>query len=377
MKTLIKRSVSIMMVVVCLMGTAVFADTEGQCTQEIMEMEVCKAIDILGGIPKYIQGPDREDLEVMLSNIDEYTAAGLYDQANAIWESVYELIAPYKEQFGDNFENDNESMNDEEYIQEQIQKLEERIMRYEGIGDYASADELRAELEKLLMAVYGEEDPDSNNNQGEDDFDMDFSQEAIDRIIEEVEAEIERLEQAGDFEAADALRNELEVFLNEQFGEKHHEGFDGELSPEDMKMVEELEAEIGRLEKAGDFEAAETLRNELDEILNGYFGEHHEQPDVELSPDDVKMIIQETEAEIENLERMGDFEAADNLRRELEEFMNQHNDEFHEEPEGENDFGQGFLSLEEILSRAGHDLSPGQLAILSYLVNEINEVVSE
>jgi len=313
-----------MMVVVCLMGTAVFADTEGQCTQEIMEMEVCKAIDILGGIPEYIQGPDREDLEVMLSNIDEYTAAGLYDQANAIWESVYELIAPYQEQFGDNTGNDNESKNDEELIQEQIQKFEERIMRYEGIGDFASADELRAELEKLLMDVYGEEDPDTNNNHGEDDFDMEFSQEDIDRIIEEVEAEIESLEQTGNFEAANALRNELEVFLNEQFEEEHHEGFDGD-----------------------------------------------------LSPDDVKMIIQETESEIENLEKMGDFEAADHLRRELEEFMNQHNGEFHEEPEGENDFDQGFLSLEEILSRAGHDLSPGQLAILSYLVNEINEVVSE
>jgi len=331
MKTLVKKSVSIMMVIGCLMGTAAFADTEGAGMQEVIEMEVCKAVDVLGGIPEYIQGPDREDLEVMLSNIDEYNAAGLYDQANALWESVYQLIAPYQEQFGGNTENNNETKTDEELIQEKIQQLEERIMRYEGIGDYTSADELRETLERLLTEVYGVEDPDVNNDPDDQhgDFEGELSPEDIDRMIEEVEAEIARLEQTGDFEAANALRNELEGFLNEHGGQEGHDGFDGA-----------------------------------------------------LSPDDVKMMIEETEAEIENLERNGDFEAANALRNELEGFLNEQgghegHDEFHEEPEENHHLGQELLSLEEIMSRAGHDLSPEELAILTYLVNEINDIASE
>ena len=441
MKNLVKRSVSVMMVVVCLMTSAVFADTNDFGTQEIIELEVCKAVDTLGGIPDYIQGPDREDLEVMLENIDEYNSVGLYDQANLIWESVYELIAPYQEQFGEN--NETESKSDEELIQEQIQKFEERIMRYENNGDFTSADELRAELEKLLIAVYGEENHDMGNDDEDEIPENGFSEADMERIIEEVEIEIKRLEEAGDFEAAEALRNELEGFLNQNFGDDHEqphegfineltpeelktiieelereiehlervgdfetaemlrndleallneyfgehqeepsEGFDNELTPEDMKMmIEELEAEIEYLERVGDFEAAEMVRNELEALLNGCFGEYQEEQfegfDYELTPDDVKMMIEELEAEIKHLEMVGDFEAAENLRRELEEFINEHNCEFHEEPEEENYFDKGFLSLEEILNRAGHDLSPGQLAIISYLVNEINEVISE
>ncbi len=283
MKTLVKKSVSIMMVIGCLLGTAAFADTEGTGMHEVIEMEVCKAVDVLGGIPEYIQGPDREDLEVMLSNIDEYNAAGLYDQANAVWASVYELIAPYQEQFGGNTDNSNETKTDEELIQEMIQRLEERIMRYEGIGDYTSADELRGELERLLMEVYGQEDPDANE-------DPDVSGEHDD---------------------------------------DHHEDFDGDLSPEDIDRIKEVEAEIARLEESGDFEAANALRNELEGFLNEHGG------------------------------------------------VGEHDGGFHEEPEAHNYSGQELLSLEEIISRAGHDLSPEEIAILSYLVNEINDIASE
>ncbi len=380
MKKLMKRAIAITMVITCMMGTSAFANEDD--TQEIIEMETCSAEELIGGIPDYIEGPDREDLRVMLSNIDEYNAAGQYEQAEMIWQSVLEMLSIYQEQFGDcveQYPQDEypEEQNDDEWIFEQIRSYEESIMRYESAGYTQEAEELRQELDNFLKEIFGDEegpdmqedpdmpydpdmdyDPDMNHEEphGEpqDDFFQGLTPDDVKMIIEETESEIEQLEREGNFEEADRLRYELEGFLNEYFGEgqegPHHEPHDEpeempevELTEEEIRMVEETEAEIERLEREGNFEAADELRRDLDRFFSERFGDHHEEPH----------------------DRPWEFP------------FGQPQEEWHEEPHNEEFWGYDFLTVDEIFSRIGKELSYEQFAIISYLINEINEVVSK
>lgn len=272
MKNLMKKSAGMLMVAVCLMGTPVFANTDGQGAQEIIEIQPYKAIDVIGGIPDYIQGPDREDLEAMLESIDEHNAAGLHDQANAIWESVYSLMSPYKEQFGSNTQDTEESKSDEELIGEHIKKMEETILRYEGAGDFESADELRADLENFLLEIFGEQDDEMEPH----DPDM--------------------MHEDPDFMNGDP----------DLMNDGHDIGY------EDPDMF-----------KSG---------------FENDFG-------ADLTPDDVKMIIERLEAEIELLKGYG--------------------------------AGQKLISVEDVLDKVGHELSSEKQEIISYLVDQINKLVAE
>jgi len=349
MKSLMRKTMSIMLAATCMVGTAAFADTNGtpegydgnvydETSIQVIEMEACSAIDLLGGIPEIISGPDREDLEVILAEIDEYNAAGDYEMANELWETVYAILSQYECESTQPEEN----QSDEEMIEDMIASLEERIQRYEAAGEFEMAEELRAELDRILMEVYGEqdqeepidpdawEDPDAFEDPQElEDPDMPEGSEAfpVEHLIAELEAEINRLEEMGAFEEVDALRAELERLFAELEGDDPGMEHDEHqpMNPEDVdieQIIAETEAEIGRLEDAGEFEAADALRAELEGFLNEFHGEEHDM------------------------------------------HMDSEND-------SENNIN---ITVEDILNKVGHDVAPENMEILQYLVNEINEL---
>jgi len=274
MKNLMKKTVSILLVATCMVGTAAFADTNEN--QEIIEMELCTAMDLLGGIPENVQGPDREDIEAILKEIDEYSAAGQLDKANALWETVYEILGQYEIE-GSTTE---ESMTDEELIDSMIASLEERIQRYEAIGDFESAQELRAELERIFAELEGEFEPDMDQDHEEPMDNENQEGLNVDQIVAETEEEIIRLEEAGEFEAADALRAELEGFLNEFFGENHEDDHnfeevhnfedDMEMGP-DVITLEDLMNKVGHEVSPEKMDMLQDLLNVMNALIQNEF----------------------------------------------------------------------------------------------------------
>lgn len=215
MKNLMKKSAGMLIVAACLMGTPAFANTEGQ---------------------------------------------------------ELSLISPYQEQFGSNTQGSEESKTDEELIGQHIKKMEETILRYESAGDFQSADELRADLERFLLEIFGEQD----DEMGPQDPDM--------------------MHEDPDFMKGDA--------------DMMNDGHDMDHEDPDM-FKPEFENDLG----------------------------------AELTPDDVKMIIERLEAEIELLKGYG--------------------------------AGQQLISVEDVLDKAGYELSPEKQEIISYLVDKINKLVAE
>ena len=230
MKNLVIKTAGMIMAAAVFTGIPASA-AETTEHQEIIEMEACTAVDFIGGIPDYIQGPDREDLEVMLATIDELSAAGRYEEADAVWGSVFELLDMYREVYGseDEFEPEPEPEDPDQWIFEEIQRYEETIMRYEAGGDFEKAEALRAELEAFLAEVFGEQDPHMEGHDPDVDHEAEPLPEDLWRILEETEAEIQRLEWEGNFEEAERLRQELEAYMGQFEGmdeeDPHHQGY--------------------------------------------------------------------------------------------------------------------------------------------------------
>jgi len=460
MNTLIKRTVGIMLVTTCMLGTTAFADNpvppnENEVPQECVVMEVASAMDILGGIPDNITGPDREDLEVILADIDVYMATGNFEMVDELWGYVYEILDRYVVEDPDGFQLEQDDSDVcipapyEMPVEDQIAYLEELIAYNEAMGNQYAAESLRAELEELINKYFGEEpmdpdfdpdvddhepmdpdfdpdvddhepmdpdfdpdlddhepmdpdfDPDVDDHEPMDpDFDPDVDQHEpfdpdmesefnpdidvdLDHIIGELETEIRRLEEAGDFEAAEAVKAELERVNSELNTDC---GFDEDAVNMD-DVVRGMEEEIGRLIEAGDYEAAEALRAELDRILSGNGeGQGFEEPQT-LTPEDMIERLQghidpidldniiRTLDEIRMLEEAGEHEIADQLRADLEGFVNDilGDNEF-EDPEGPY-IGPDVVSVEDILNKAGHELTPDDVKIIEDLVNKINDII--
>ncbi len=286
MKSLVNKTVSMMMVAVCMMGTAAFADTG---SSEVIQIQMCTAEEALGGIPEYIQGPDREDLEHLLNNIDAYNSVGQFDKAKELWETVYAIVNPYKEVYESQHPQEKQ-MTDEELIQKMIHDLEAKIERFESAGDYALADEVREELDRVLLAVFGEQDPNAGIEPGvgedpdaqidpdlQEDPDMQIDPDAQNPemapedvlFIETMEDEIRRLEDMGDFQAADALRAELEAFLNEVFSPDFGGNEEGAFMNSEVLSLEEILSRLDFEVSPEQFEMLEQLVHEINKVALG------------------------------------------------------------------------------------------------------------
>ncbi len=286
MKSLVNKTVSMMMVAVCMMGTAAFADTG---SSEVIQIQMCTAEETLGGIPEYIQGPDREDLEHLLNNIDEYNSVGQFDKAKELWETVYAIVNPYKEVYESQHPQEKQ-MTDEELVQKMIHDLEAKIERFESAGDYALADEVREELDRVLLAVFGEQDPNAGIDPGvqedpdaqidpdlQEDPDMQIDPHAQNPemapedvlFIETMEDEIRRLEEMGDFQAADALRAELEAFLNGVFSPDFGGDEDGASMNPEVLSLEEILSRLDFEVSPEQFEMLEQLVHEINKVALG------------------------------------------------------------------------------------------------------------
>ncbi len=102
-------------------------------------MEVASAKDILGGIPDNVTGPDREDLEVILADIDVYMVAGNFEMVDELWGYVFEILDRYVVEDPDGFQLEQDDSDVcipapyEMPVEDQIAYLEELIAYNEAM----------------------------------------------------------------------------------------------------------------------------------------------------------------------------------------------------------------------------------------------------
>lgn len=348
MKTLMKKTVGMMMVVTCMIGTTAFADGgygpgENEGVQPMEVVEACSAVDMLGGIPDSVVGPDREDIEAMLNEIDQCYAVGDFERAEDLWNCVYEVLSHYEQVEPEVFEQGPQEMP----LEDQIAYLEELIAYYEQRGDFYAADSLRADLEGLLEGA-AMEDPDAFNDPG---------------VFEDPDA----FNDPDVFEDPDAFNDPVDI---------------GE-------VVRAMEEEIQRLIDMGDYEAAEGLRSELDRILSeNSQNEGFEEPDT-WTPEDLLESLQgavdpidfehivSTLDEIRMLEETGNYEMAEHLKAELDAFINSIMESNPIIDPMNPGMESDIVTVDDILNKIGHELTPEKIQIIEDLVNQINEVANE